>query len=173
MSSNLKELLARARLRLGLPVVIAVLAVMAQMPRAKADDGGLEVWLNPGFHSFHFDRDKNFRENNLGLGAEVLFRPRHAVAAGSFINSDRARSHYLAYEWRPLEWQPAGMRLTTNVVVGAFDGYPHYRNGGWFPAALPMLALEGQRFGLNLLIIPTIANRLDGAIALQLKLRVW
>jgi hypothetical protein len=95
------------------------------------------------------------------------------VIGGTYINSNRARTHYGAYEWRPLHWQIAGLDVGAGVAVGAFDGYPNYRNGGWFVAPLPLLAIEGTRFGVNLSVIPTIKNRLDGALAIQVKLRVW
>ena len=63
--------------------------------------------------------------------------------------------------------------MHAGIAIGGFDGYPRYRNGGWFPAALPMLAVEGERAGVNLYFVPTIANRLNGALAIQFKLRVW
>ena len=132
-----------------------------------------QVWLNPGTFSFHFDRDKDLREDNTGIGAELVLAEDHAFSAGSFINSNRRRSRYGAYFWRPLHWQPAGVKVHAGVAVGGFDGYPNYRSGDWFPAALPMLAVEGDRFGVNLFIVPTIKNRLDGAVAIQFKFRVW
>ena len=131
------------------------------------------VWLNPGSYSFHFDRNKDLREDNTGLGAELTLAENHVLAAGSFINSNRRRSHYGAYYWRPLHWRPAGINVHAGIAVGAFDGYPNYRNGAWFPTALPMLAIEGGRVGANIFLVPTIKNRLDGAIAVQFKLRVW
>ncbi len=132
-----------------------------------------QVWLNPGTFSIHFDRDKDLREDNTGIGAEVALANDHVLAAGSFINSNRRRSQYGAYYWRPLHWQPGGIKVHAGIAAGAFDGYPNYRNGAWFPAALPMLAIEGDRAGVNVFFVPTIKNRLDGAIALQFKLRVW
>jgi hypothetical protein len=132
-----------------------------------------QVWVNPGTFSLHFNRDKDLREDNTGIGAEVTLAKDHVLAAGSFINSNRRRSQYGAYYWRPLHWQPAGIKVHAGIAAGAFDGYPNYRNGAWFPAALPMLAVEGDRFGVNLFIVPTIKNRLDGAVAIQFKLRVW
>ena len=132
-----------------------------------------QVWLNPGNFSYHFDRDKDLREDNTGFGAELSLAESHVLAAGSFINSNRQRSHYGAYYWRPLHWQPAGINVRAGIAVGAFDGYPNYRNGAWFPAALPMLAIEGDRVGANIFFVPTIKNRLDGAISVQFKLRVW
>ncbi|MEG1054608.1 MAG: hypothetical protein RSF79_21520, partial [Janthinobacterium sp.] len=29
-----------------------------------------ETWLNAGFYSYHFQRDKNLNDSNPGLGAE-------------------------------------------------------------------------------------------------------
>lgn len=132
-----------------------------------------QVWLNPGTFSIHFDRDKDLREDNTGIGAELTLAENHALAAGSFINSNRRRSRFGAYYWRPLHWQPAGIKVHAGIAAGAFDGYPNYRNGAWFPAALPMIAIEGERAGVNIFFVPTIKNRLDGAVAVQFKLRVW
>lgn len=132
-----------------------------------------QVWLNPGNFAYHFDRSKNLREANTGLGAEVALAEDHVLAAGSFINSNRQRSHYGAYYWRPLHWRPGGINVHAGLAAGAFDGYPNYRNGAWFPAVLPMLAIEGGRVGVNIFFVPTIKNRLDGAVAVQFKLRVW
>ena len=132
-----------------------------------------QVWLNPGNFSYHFDRRKDLREDDTGLGAELTIADNHVLAVGSFINSNRRRSRYGAYYWRPLHWRPAGIKVHAGIAVGAFDGYPNYRNGAWFPAALPMLAIEGERVGANIFFVPTIKNRLDGAISVQFKLRVW
>jgi hypothetical protein len=132
-----------------------------------------QVWFNPGIYSLHFDRDKDLRDDNIGLGVEFVMAPEHAVSAGTFINSNRERSRYVAYAWRPLRWELRGVDVALGVVASAFEGYPNYRDGGWFLAPLPLLAIEGRRLGVNLSVIPTIRDRLDGAIAIQLKLRVW
>ncbi len=149
--------------------VILLLAVCVAI-EAQADP---QVWLNPGIYSLHFERDKDLRDDNIGLGVELVLAPEHAVSAGTFINSNRERSRYAAYAWRPLRWRPGGVDVAVGVVAGAFDGYPNYRDGGWFLAPLPLLAVEGRRLGANLSVIPTIRDRLNGAIAIQLKLRVW
>ncbi len=147
------------------------------MALAGADAAGAEfspqVWLNAGFFSYHFDRSQDLRENNVGFGAEVLVAPDHALMAGSFINSNRARSHYAAYQWRPLHWEPAGINVSAGIVVGAFNGYPNMRDGGWFIGAMPVLAIEGKRLGANFTIVPTYKDRIEGAVAVQIKLRVW
>ena len=123
--------------------------------------------------SYHFDRTKDLREDNVGFGAEVVLHDDHSLLAGSIINSDRRRSRYGAYHWRPLHWRIAGLRVSAGLAVGVFDGYPRYRDGGRFVAPLPLLALEGDRMGANIAIIPTLGNRLNGAVAIQFKLKIW
>lgn len=150
-------------------------ALLASLSGAYAEDAQppLQVWLNAGFFSWHFDRDQDLRGDNWGAGAEVVLAPDHALMAGTFINSDSARSHYAAYQWRPLHWQPYGIDVSAGVMLGVADGYPKYRNGGWFVGLLPLLAVEGKRVGANLTIVPTINDRVNGAVVLQIKLRVW
>ena len=135
--------------------------------------GEAQVWLNPGIYSLHFDCDKDLREDNVGFGVEAVLTPRHSAGVGTFINSNSERSRYVAYAWRPLQWHVGSVDVRAGVIVGAFDGYPRYRDGGWFVAPLPLVAVEGRRLGVNLSLIPTIRDRLDGAIAIQVKLRVW
>jgi hypothetical protein len=152
-----------------------LLCLCTALSSANAAEPGFspQVWLNAGFFSYHFDRSLDLRENNVGFGAEVLFAPDHALTAGTYINSNRARSHYAAYQWRPLHWQPAGINVHAGIAVGAFDGYPNMQNGGWFIAALPLLSVEGRYIGANFTVVPTIKDRIDGAVAVQIKIRVW
>jgi hypothetical protein len=154
-------------------LVCCALSTTAARGEEKAEETFPQVWLNPGIYSYHFDRDKDLRDNNIGFGAEVRLTRDHGLMAGTFINSNDQRSHYATYQWRPLHWQWAGLDLGAGILVGAFDGYPNYRDGGWFVAPLPMLMIEGKRFGANLSVIPTVSNRFDGAISIQVKMRVW
>jgi hypothetical protein len=131
-----------------------------------------QVWLNPGFFTYHFDRDSELREDNTGLGVEVALAPEHALAAGSFLNSTGERSRYGGYQWRPLHWQPAGISVRAGVALGLIDGYPRMRNGGAFFVVVPLLAIEGRYLGVNLTVFPALGNQVEGAIAVQLKLRL-
>ena len=139
----------------------------------QAAESAYQVWLNPGIYSQHFDSSKGLRNSNLGFGAEVKIAEDHRLMAGTFINSNSHRSRYGAYQWLPLRWQWKGVQIGAGVVAGAFDGYPNYRNGGWFVAPVPVVSIEGTTFGVNLTLIPTVANRFDGALALQFKVKVW
>ena len=140
---------------------------------ARAGDFANEVWVNPGFYSQHFDRSARFRSDNWGVGAEWAFATDHAVMAGSFINSDSRRSQYGAYLWRPWHWTLGGFTVGAGAAATVINGYPNYRNGDWFVAAMPVLSIEGQRFGANVIVVPTIKDRVQGAIAVQFKIRVW
>jgi hypothetical protein len=131
-----------------------------------------QVWLSPGFLSHHFNDEADLREDNTGLGIEVALAAQHAVMAGSFINSVGERSRYGGYQWRPLHWQRAGLSVRAGVALGVIDGYPRMRGGGAFVAALPMLAVEGRYLGANLTVFPSLGERVQGALAVQLKLRV-
>ena len=132
-----------------------------------------QIWLTPGIYAWHFDRSKDLRDDNPGFGVEVALSEDHIVMGGTYINSNRERTHYAAYQLRPLHWKFDDIKIGAGILIGAFDGYPDYRDGGWFVAPLPVLSVEGRYLGVNFGIVPTIPNRLDGAFAIQVKLRVW
>jgi hypothetical protein len=104
---------------------------------------------------------------------EVVLVPDHAVMVGNYINSDGERSRYAAYQWRPLHWRPYDVDVSAGIALSVIDGYPRMNNGGWFMALLPLLAVEGKRVGVNFSVVPTIKDKVDGAVVLQIKLRVW
>ena len=157
----------------GFAMAFAALLAIECHAQEAPGDGSVQVWLNPGSFSYHFNRDKDLHGKNFGAGAEVVLAEDHVLAAGTFNNSNGRQSHYGAYLWRPLHWEFTYVKVHAGVAVGGFDGYPNYHDGGWFPAALPVLAIEGERWGANLFVVPTIANRTNGAISVQFKVRVW
>ncbi len=126
------------------------------------------LWINPGFYSAHFDTDKGLRNNNLGFGVEAVINEDWSATAGSFTNSNNARSNYLGAYYQPWHWGA----WKAGAVVGGFNGYPNAFGGSWFVAALPVVTLEGERFGLNIALVPPLKDRLYGAVSFQLKLRV-
>jgi len=145
---------------------LALLLLLASSV-ARADVEASRLWLNAGFYSAHFDTDKGLRNANPGLGAEYKLDETWALTAGRFINSNDAHSSYVgAY------YQPWTLRAPWGVVGGAFNGYPRAFNGGWFPAVIPVASWEGQRFGLNVALVPPLQDRLYGAVSFQLKVRL-
>jgi hypothetical protein len=130
-----------------------------------------EVWVNAGMLSYHFDRDKHYREFNYGIGAEAFFNPNHGAMIGTYKNSESSQSKYIGYQYRPWHWQPAGLDVHAGVAVALIDGYPNMNNKGLFIAPFPIVAVEGKNVGANFILLPNIKH--GGALAIQLKLKVW
>ena len=147
---------------------LLALVLLACAPLAHAEFEANRLWLNAGFYSAHFDTNKGLRNANPGLGFEYKLDDAWSATAGRFINSDNAHSSYIGAYYQP--WTVAGAKL--GVVGGAFNGYPKAFNGGWFPAVIPVATWEGQRFGLNVALVPPLKDRLYGAVSLQLKFRL-
>jgi hypothetical protein len=124
-------------------------------------------WINPGFYSLHFDRNKGLADANPGIGFEWPLDKTFSLTAGRFRNSDREYSNYLGVYVMPFEFH--GVKL--GAVVGGFNGYPNFKDGGWFPALIPAAAIEGKHWGLNVTIVPSYKDRLYGALSFQLKYR--
>ncbi|HYP69824.1 MAG TPA: hypothetical protein VEP93_03020 [Variovorax sp.] len=151
-----------------LPAILASMAAWPALGQAQEASSFLSrLWINPGFYSAHFDRDKSLEDQNWGLGVEYVLNDQWSLTAGAFRNSDRERSHYVGAYFMPFEWQ--GLKF--GAAAGAFDGYPNYKDGGWFPALIPTVAYESSYWGLNVGFIPSYKDRLHGAITFQLKVR--
>jgi hypothetical protein len=145
-------------------------ALLATPALALAQEVPPKIWINPGLFSHHF-REGDFRQDNYGPGVEVAISPQHAFLAGSFINSDRERSRYAGYYWRPWRWERGGIEFGAGAIFALIDGYSTTNAGDWFPAAVPALSVEYGFLGGNIAFIPHPKN--GAALALQLKLRVW
>ncbi len=149
---------------------LSVNAANAQSLESQCDpQEDVPIWLNAGLLSHHFDRNRGYREDNYGFGAQVEFTPENALMLGEFRNSDNATSHYVGWLWQPIQWGPVKL----GGVAGGFDGYPLMRHGGWFAAALPMASIQEGPVGITLTVVPNYKDRLHGAIAAQFILRVW
>lgn len=128
-----------------------------------------QLWINPGMVSYHFQKDQNLNNGNWGAGLEYRFNTVASLTAGRFYNSDRDYSNYAGMYYQPIALGP----IKVGAVIGGFNGYPTTNNGGWFAAALPALTWEGNWVGANVFLIPTIGDRVHGAISLQVKLKVF
>lgn len=165
------------RIRMKTLVLGALVLAVALAPLAHADElfttidaaPKRELWLDSGFATYHFNRNKDLNGGNRGLGAEYRFSGTAAAVAGRFVNSDRAYSNYAGVIWQPFALGP----LRLGAAIAAFNGYPHMRDGGWFPAVIPTLTYEYQRIGVNVGIIPSYKDRLYGGISVQLKFKLF
>ncbi len=143
--------------------LLLALTVVAAAPAALAD-----IWINPGFYSHHFDKSKDLNNNNTGFGVEATISNTYSLTAGVFENSNRETSHYIGAYVMPFQRGA----FKAGAAVGAFDGYPKMREGGWFPAIVPTMAIEGRRVGLNVFLIPKIGDKVNSALAFQLKFNI-
>ena len=143
--------------------LLLALIVASAAPAALAD-----VWINPGFYSHHFDKSKDLNNNNHGFGVEATISNTYSLTAGVFENSDRQTSHYIGAYVMPFQRGA----FKAGAAVGAFDGYPKMREGGWFPAVVPTMAIEGRRVGLNVFLIPKIGDKVNSALSFQVKFNI-
>lgn len=132
---------------------------------------GAETWLTVSAASWHTARatesGSDLNGVNPGIGIEQAVEEGLRWAAGVYRNSYRRPSAYLAAAWLPL--RVAGVRV--GVSAGAVSGYPYY-GGGFGPFAAALVAVEGPRFGANLVLLPPAGEKSHGAVALQLKWRL-
>ena len=127
-----------------------------------------EFWVNPGFYSYHFKKDANLNNNNLGLGGEYRYSTTSSVEVGGFHNSNWKISHYIGWNWQPVEL--GAVRF--GGVVGLINGYPNAFHGGWFPAVLPQASFEHKNIGANIIFTPGYQDRLYAAFSFQLKIKL-
>lgn len=104
--------------------------------------------------SFHFDRNKDYNEKNLGIGIERRFSEEWSASTGYFRNSFDRDTVYVFAGYTPM--RIAGWR--TGVVFGAVTGYEN-RVSPWVTG---LLMRDFGRVGVNLVVAPA-------GLALQLK----
>ncbi len=128
-----------------------------------------ELWLNPGMLSYHFDRERSFNSRNVGFGAEYRYSTVASVTLGTYRNSYHESSNYIGAYWQPIQ---LGV-FKFGAVAGVFNGYSKTNDGGWFPALIPALTYEGERFGVNLLMVPSIPDKVAGSLSVQFKFKAF
>lgn len=134
-----------------------------------------EWWGVANVGSRHFEdadeylgEGEDFNEFNPGLGIEVQWRPKHAVAAGYFRNSVDDDSLYALYQYTPLS---LGRFVRVGGMLGLVTGYPGYNDGNAAPAGGFVLKAEGRRLGANLVLLPRIPDSTPWTLGLQVKVR--
>jgi hypothetical protein len=134
-----------------------------------------DTWVHLGALSYHANRDKQYNENNGGLGVEYRFNHAHSLMIGRYDNSYFHRSNYALWGWTPIEVEYVNLmvvripRARFGFLIGGVDGYER-NNGHFAPVLLPVLSLEWRQFGVNLSAFPSVAG-VDGGMAIQFKAR--
>lgn len=152
-----------------------MLAGMLACSTAQAQDAKPQMWGNLNLGSHHFGGEdeflapgENFNEFNPGIGAELQWQPRHAVAVGYFRNSVDEDSLYALYHYTPLQ---LGRFVRVGGMLGVLTGYPGYNDGGIAPGGGLIAKIEGERVGLNLIYLPEITDVTPNTLGLQFKFR--
>lgn len=155
-------MLRRSSLFLACALTCSVPAAVA------ADQASGQIWLNAGSISHHFNRDMRFNERNWGFGAEYKFDAEYSVFGGFYRNSMFETTRYAGLSYTPFKIGQARL----GVIGGVADGYEGMNSGGFFPMISPVISIEGERVGVNFIVIPSIVSNVSNAVALQLKIRV-
>lgn len=126
-----------------------------------------DYWGTATIRSYHVNplRD-DYNEKNFGLGVEYRDGAL-LMTAGAYRNSANKNSVYALVGALPIEVGP----LKIGGAVGLVNGYPRMNDGGIVPAALGLVALEGERVGMNVAIIPGVKSKTPLTIALQIKVK--
>jgi hypothetical protein len=153
-----------------------LLATLVASSGTHAQQATPQWWGNVNLASHHFGGEdeflapgENFNEFNPGIGAELQWQPRHAVALGYFLNSVDEDSLYALYHYTPLQ---LGRFVRVGGMLGVVTGYPGYNDGGVAPGGGLIAKIEGQRFGINLIYLPEITDVTPNTLGLQFKLRL-
>lgn len=128
-----------------------------------------QLWINVGGVSQHFDNATALNQENFGYGVEYQVDRNRYLVLGAYRNSVHADTRYFGGAWMPLSYKA----FKLGAIAGVVNGYKDMRNGGYFPVILPVLAVEGGRVGANFVYIPSIAAKVSGAVAMQLKYRFY
>ncbi len=144
------------------------------------------TWLTSGFWSYHLQsyyeqeyldnfnvlqtRKVDFNGNNSGIGLEHRLNPSWSVSLGTYNNSYREQSNYIAVTWSK-KVLTGYARL--GLGVGAVTGYEDFTGERIMPTFIPSISMDsGKRLGFNLLFLPSPVDVEASALALQLKFRL-
>lgn len=94
---------------------------------------------------------------------------------GYYNNSVYTKTRYAQAMWTPdlTTVMVLDGRLSVGAAFGLMDGYSSLRHGKVFPSILPVVTYGWGRVGFNVAYIPTVKGKLDGVVALQLKVRLY
>jgi hypothetical protein len=126
-----------------------------------------DFWGAVNLASIHGKTKKSLNQRNLGLGLEYHQSSDIIYLVGAYDNSHRGTTGYALAGWTPIHWQGAKLGL----VGGIANGYPKHNNGGVFPLLSGLVRIEGDRWGMNLFVIPPAVKGTPLTAGFQVKYR--
>jgi len=124
-----------------------------------------ETWGNLNLTSYHTKPKQHLNRNNYGAGVEYHANSEVIFMFGAYHNSYNRTSVYALAGWTPVDVGP----IQIGAVVGAINGYLGLNNGGITKAIAGIVRIEGERVGMNILVIPPALKESSVTIGLQLK----
>ena len=121
----------------GIAFVLAVIVAIGMFGAAFS-----QTFLTATIASYHFDRDKEYRESNPGLGLEHRFSDTWSVSAGFFRNSFNRHTNYVFAGYTPLQFDS----WRVGAVMGGVTGYEN----GVAPWLTGIATRDYGRIGLNI-----------------------
>lgn len=137
----------------GFVTCAALVVAVGWLAAVKAQE-----WATLACCSYHFERHGQ-NQTNPGVGFEHVTSERWRLVGGVYDNSSNATSFYAGGVYTA--WRAGAVSL--GATLGLATGYGNTP----LPILGPSVSLEGERFGLNLLIVPSAG----GVAALQFKVR--
>jgi len=162
-----RPLAACAVLLTGLVLAPSAAAAVELTPANAHTTAAKSSWVTAGWLSWHFRKSDERNEANLGVGLEIDANQQWTVTGGVYSNSFYDMSLYAGVIRQ--FWVKDAWRL--GLMLGAVTGYRHLNDGGVYPYVFPMLQYQGQAFGVNLALVPTVDKTTDGLVAVQFKVR--
>ena len=107
--------------------------------------------------SYHFDRSKNYNEQNVGFGAEYHHDQTWRGGLGFYENSYYRRTYYAMVQWLPLKSGNWHFGVTGSMVTGYLED-PVF-------VPIPTITYENEKAGFNLGVTPSF-------IGIQVKVRI-
>ena len=119
--------------------------------------------ITTGFLSRHIGADKDFNENNTGLG----YVSPDGLMFGAYLNSLRKPSIYAAKEWTTNPYKVGPVNLRGGLLGGAVTGYEKPVQLLVMPEILGAIGDHALALGL----VPPIKNVTPAVLALQYRKR--
>ena len=151
-----------------------LLFVLLLLPGAFVDAGELHLVVNG--KAYHFDRSKDWNENNWGAGFEYDFAPRGRwiplLTGSSFLDSNEQTSNYLGGGAKYRAWGEMDRGWHADVGVVAFFMTRKDRNeGNPFFGALPFASVGTPGVAVNMTFIPKVTPKTSQLLYFQVMFR--
>lgn len=141
---------------------VAAITLVGTMLFLGIRPAGACTWAVATVASYHTDRDGH-NERNWGAGVECDATEDMRVIGGIYRNSQFKDSVYLGATYAPLRLGAARFGLMGGLITGYAEKV--------LPIAVPLMQIEGRRFGINIVAVPRINADKSGVVGLQLKVK--